>query len=97
MQAEGREWTKMFSRRTVAMFDYVFTDSETWINNRGKRMRLSIPSEVGTIGNEQEFMRTMVDRTNFAVRGMQVKVARHVRAGGVVAGGGGSNGGRVQG
>ena len=93
----GLEWTKMFSRRTFAMFDYVFTGSQTWINNRRKRMRLWIPSEVGTIGNEQESMRTMVDWTNLAVRGMQVGVARHVRAGGVVAEGGGSKGGPASG
>jgi hypothetical protein len=62
MQAEGREWVDMFSRRTVAMFDYVFTDSMTWTDNRGKRMRLWIPDEVGTIADSQEFMDTLVDR-----------------------------------
>ena len=30
MQAEGREWTQMFSARAVSQFDYVFTDSMTW-------------------------------------------------------------------
>ena len=63
MQAEGREWTKMFSREAVAQFDYVFTDSMTWTDNRGKRMRLWIPEEVGTISDAQEFMDTLVDRT----------------------------------
>jgi hypothetical protein len=63
MQAEGREWTQMFSRRTVSLFDYVFTDSMTWTDNRGKRMRLWIPEEVGTIADHQEFMETLVDRT----------------------------------
>jgi len=63
MQAEGREWTGMFSRQAVARFDYVFSDSMTWTDNRGRRMRLWIPEEVGTIGNVEEFMETLVDRT----------------------------------
>ena len=62
MQAEGREWTQMFSRKGVARFDYVFTDSMTWTDNRGKRMRTWIPEEVGTIADPQEFMETLVDR-----------------------------------
>jgi hypothetical protein len=63
MQAEGREWTQMFSRRVVALFDYVFTDSMTWTDNRGRRMRLWIPGEVGSIADPQEFMETLVERT----------------------------------
>jgi hypothetical protein len=62
MQAEGREWTGMFSQSTVRQFDYVFTDSMTWTDNRGKRMRLWIPEEVGTIPEPEEFMDTLVDR-----------------------------------
>jgi hypothetical protein len=62
MQAEGREWTQMFSRAAVSLFDYVFTDSMTWTDNRGKRMRLWMPNEVGTISDEQEFMDTLVER-----------------------------------
>ncbi len=63
MQAEGREWTQMFSRAAVSLFDYVFTDSMTWTDNRGRRMRLWIPAEVGTIADPQEFMDTLVART----------------------------------
>ena len=62
MQAEGREWTGMFSRATVGLFDYVFTDSMTWTDNRGRRMRLWIPKEVGEIADPQEFMETLVAR-----------------------------------
>jgi Domain of Unknown Function (DUF1080) len=62
MQAEGREWTQMFNRATVGLFDYVFTDSMTWTDNRGRRMRTWIPEEVGTIADPQEFMDTLVDR-----------------------------------
>ncbi|QOY86644.1 DUF1080 domain-containing protein [Paludibaculum fermentans] len=62
MQAEGREWTQMFSSKTAALFDYVFTDSMTWTDNRGRRMRTWLPDEVGTIADPQEFMDTLVDR-----------------------------------
>lgn len=62
MQAEGREWTQMFSRRAAGLFDYIFTDSMTWTDNHGKRMRTWIPEEVGTIADPQEFMDTLVDR-----------------------------------
>ncbi len=62
MQAEGREWVDMFDRRTVGLFDYVFTDSMTWTDNRGRRMRTWMPAEVGTIADPQEFMETLVSR-----------------------------------
>jgi len=63
MQAEGREWTSMFSAGVVAQFDYVFTDSMTWTSDDGRRMRLWIPEEVGTIRDEQAFLETLVART----------------------------------
>lgn len=62
MQAEGREWTQMFSRPAAGLFDYIFTDSMTWTDRRGKRMRLWIPDEVGTIADTEEFMETLVER-----------------------------------
>ncbi len=62
MQAEGREWTQMFTRAAVGLFDYVFTDSMTWTDNHGRRMRTWIPSEVGAIADPQEFMDTLVER-----------------------------------
>lgn len=62
MQAEGREWVKMFSPETIAKFDYVFTDSMTWTNDRGKRMRLWMPNEV-EVGDKQAFMDMLVEKT----------------------------------
>ena len=62
MQAEGREWLDMFSKETIAKFDYVFTDGMTWTNNNGKRMRLWMPEET-EIGDPQDFMEQLVDRT----------------------------------
>jgi hypothetical protein len=63
MQAEGREWLEMFTRKSVQRFDYVFTDSMTWTDNHGKRLRLWIPEETGTITDVPEFMETFVSRT----------------------------------
>ncbi len=59
MQAEGREWLAMFSKQTIAKFDYVFTDAMTWTNDNGKRMRLWIKEEL-EIGDPQNFMEQLV-------------------------------------
>ncbi len=61
MQAEGREWVTMFSPRTVAKFDYVFTDSMTF-THEGRRRRLWIPEEVGEIKDAGQFMDVLVER-----------------------------------
>ena len=59
MQAEGREWLGMFSKETIAKFDYVFTDAMTWTNAKGKRMRLWMKEEL-EIGDPQDFMEQLV-------------------------------------
>ena len=61
-QAEGREWVTLFTRPTMEKFDYIFTDSMTWTDDNGKRMRLWIKDEVGTIEDAQKFMDTLVRR-----------------------------------
>jgi len=61
MQAEGREWVRLFSPEAVARFDYVFTDAMTFTNKNGRRMRLWIPDEV-EVGDKQEFMDILVER-----------------------------------
>jgi hypothetical protein len=61
-QAEGREWVHLFSKRTLEKFDYVFTDAMTWTDDSGKRMRLWISEDVGTITDAQKFMDTLVNR-----------------------------------
>jgi hypothetical protein len=61
-QAEGREWVTLFSRPMLEKFDYIFTDSMTWTDDTGKRMRLWIKDEVGTIEDPQKFMDTLVKR-----------------------------------
>ena len=62
MQAEGREWVKMFSKEAVAKFDYVFSDAMTFTDDDGKRMRLWIKEEVGEIRDKQRFMDMCVNR-----------------------------------
>jgi hypothetical protein len=62
LQGEGREWVKLFSRATVAKFDYVFTDAMTFTDDNGKRMRLWIPEEVGEIKAPEQFMKMYVNR-----------------------------------
>jgi hypothetical protein len=62
MQAEGREWVKLFSPEMIAKFDYVFTDSMTFTDQRGKRTRLWIPSEV-QVDDKQAFMDMLVEKT----------------------------------
>ncbi len=62
MQAEGREWTRLFTPGAVAKFDYVFTDAMTLTDDQGRRMRLWIPSEV-QVGDPGEFMDMLVRRT----------------------------------
>lgn len=59
MQAEGREWVRLFSPAAIAQFDYVFTDSMTIFNPQGKRMRLWIKEEV-EVGDKQAFMENLV-------------------------------------
>jgi hypothetical protein len=61
MQAEGREWLDLFSKESIAQFDYVFTDAMTWTNDAGRRMRLWIPAEV-EVGDPEKFMDMLVDR-----------------------------------
>jgi hypothetical protein len=60
MQAEGREWPRLFSPAAVARFDYVFTDSMTIFDHRGQRARLWIKEEV-EIPDAQVFMDHLVD------------------------------------
>ena len=62
LQAEGREWVGIFSRATLEKFDYVFTDAMTWSDDTGKRMRLWIPEDVGTIADPEKFMDMLVAR-----------------------------------
>jgi hypothetical protein len=59
MQAEGREWVRLFSPATVARFDYVFTDARTLTDRRGRRVRLWVKEEVD-VPDPQAFMDRLV-------------------------------------
>ncbi|MCG8306001.1 MAG: hypothetical protein MI975_01330 [Cytophagales bacterium] len=61
MQAEGREWVNMFSKESIATFDYVFTDAMTWTDRKGRRMRLWIPEEV-FVEDKEDFMDQLVEK-----------------------------------
>jgi len=62
MQGEGREWVNLFSKETIAKFDYVFTDAMTLTDDTGKRMHLWIKEEVGEIKDPERFMDMLVNR-----------------------------------
>lgn len=59
MQAEGREWPRLFSKTAIAKFDYVFTDAMTIVDHRGQRVRLWVKEEVD-IPDKQAFMELLV-------------------------------------
>jgi hypothetical protein len=61
MQAEGREWVRLFSKEAVEQFDYVFTDAMTFTDDKGKRIRLWVRDEV-QIDDKHAFMDMYVDR-----------------------------------
>jgi histidinol phosphatase-like PHP family hydrolase len=61
MQAEGREWLKLFSKEVIAEFDYVLTDALTFTDNNGRRTRLWMKDEVH-IDDKQAFMDMYVDK-----------------------------------
>ena len=63
LQAEGREWVRLFKPETRAQFDYVFTDAMTWTNRAGKRLRLWIPEEADIGPDVQGFMDELVANT----------------------------------
>ncbi len=62
LQGEGREWMTLVSPPSIARFDYVFTDAMTFTDDKGKRMRLWIDDEVGSIGDVEAFMEMYVNR-----------------------------------
>lgn len=61
IQGEGREWTSLVLKETMALFDYAFTDAMTYTDAKGRRMRLWIPDEV-YVDDPQEFMEYLVGK-----------------------------------
>ncbi|MFD1314056.1 hypothetical protein [Namhaeicola litoreus] len=73
MQAEGREWVKMFSDESIATFDYVFTDAMTWTDHKGRRMRLWMPEEV-FIDSENDFMDQLVEQIVYVMENEPIDI-----------------------
>jgi hypothetical protein len=59
MRAEGRDWTRRFSPKVVARFDYVLTDAMTITDHRGRRVRLWVKEEVD-VPDAEKFMDALV-------------------------------------
>lgn len=60
MQAEGREWVNIFSKKSIDKFDYVFTDAMTFTDEKGRRNRIWLKDETW-IDNEDQFMEHLVN------------------------------------
>jgi len=60
MQAEGREWVNIFSKESIAKFDYVFTDAMTFTDEKGRRNRIWMKNETW-IDDEEQFMDYLVN------------------------------------
>ncbi len=61
MQAEGREWMELFSKKAIAKFDYVFSDAMTFTDHRGKRIHIWKNEEV-EIDDVQKWMDLYVEK-----------------------------------
>ncbi len=73
LQAEGREWIKLFSPDSVAMFDYAFTDAMTFTDNKGRRTRLWMKDEVW-VEDEQSFMEMLVEKITDIMKNEPVNI-----------------------
>ena len=56
LQAEGREWVRMFSPEVLARFDYVLSDAMTYSDAQGRRMRLWVAEETFIGPDVESFM-----------------------------------------
>lgn len=63
MQAEGGDWTRVFTRETCRAFDYIFNDGMIWTDSTGRWTRLYREADLGPIANAETFMDEFVDRT----------------------------------
>ena len=55
IQAEGREWVKMFSRGALSKLDYLATDAMTFTDEKGRRNRIYLKNETW-LDDENKFM-----------------------------------------
>lgn len=74
VQGEGREWLTLVSKETLAQVDYCFTDAMTFTDDRGKRMRLWIASDVGEIEDRQKFMDLYVGKIQGVIQNEPIDI-----------------------
>ena len=63
MQAEGGDWTRVFTRATCQRFDYIFNDGMIWTDDQGRWTRLYREEDLGPITDAQAFMDEFLLRT----------------------------------
>lgn len=63
VQGEGRRWTVTFSQEALSVFDYLFTDSMTIVDPKGRILRVYHPEEVHMDGmTTEQWMDMLVDQ-----------------------------------
>ncbi len=64
VQGEGRRWSTQFSPEALAIFDYLFTDAMTIVDQKRRIARIYRPEEVQLDGlTPQQYMDVIVDQT----------------------------------
>lgn len=64
VQGEGRRWTRTFSQEALSIFDYLFTDSMTILDHKGRFARIYRPEEVFYDGiSKDDYVAHIVDET----------------------------------
>lgn len=62
MQAEGGDWTRVFTAESCRRFDYIFNDGMIWTDDRGRWTRLYREEDLGRVSDAQAFMDEFVTR-----------------------------------
>ena len=64
VQGEGRKWTATFSQEALGVFDYLFTDAMTIVDQKGRNSRIYRPEEVHYDDlTKEQYMDVIVDQT----------------------------------
>ena len=64
VQGEGRKWTRDFSPKALATFDYLFTDAMTIVDHKNRISRIYRNEEVWREGlSDEQYMEMLVDQT----------------------------------
>ena len=64
VQGEGRKWNTTFSRKALGVFEYLFTDAMTIIDQKGRNSRIYRAEEVRMDGlTEDQYMDVIVNET----------------------------------